>query len=156
MGQIANVEYFKNYCNRKLGTNYSQNSKQAINLYWVVEAVKKVYNDLHRPKTNCKHPISTRFNLTENLGKVVVDTEFVHTVIDYLTYFKDVCWIQCACPCMNSTTATETCNNCRTCETCETCKTCKTCKPCTECPKDNPCTCTGMTCRDGPSGACLI
>lgn len=97
MAQIANVEYFKNYCNRKLGTNYVWDSKQAINLYWTTYAIRKVYNDIHQPKATCKHPISIRFNLSESAGLIVVDTSFIHTVIDYLYNFKAACNSTAAC-----------------------------------------------------------
>jgi hypothetical protein len=83
MAQIANVEYFKGYCNYKLGTNYTWNSKQPINLYWTTYAVRKVYNDIHKPLTGCRHPISTRFNLSNSgIGLIAVDITFVNTVIN--------------------------------------------------------------------------
>jgi hypothetical protein len=107
MAQIANVEYFKNYCNKKLGTNYTWDSKQTINLYWVTYVVRKIYNDIHQPRVGCKHPISVKFSLSESefWAKVIVDVAFVHTVIDYLANFDMICDIDCACPCECDCTA---------------------------------------------------
>jgi hypothetical protein len=123
MAQIANVEYFKGYCNYKLGTKYIWNSKEPINLYWVTKAVQKIYNDIHQPKTGCKLHLSTRFNLDESIGLIAVDTTFVNGVIDYLVNFNKICDVDCACPCVNNTTPTENCQHCGTCNY-VTCKHC--------------------------------
>jgi hypothetical protein len=132
MAQIANVQYFYNYCNRKLGTNYNVNystSKlQAINLYWTTKAVQKVYNDIHKPKSGCRLHLSTRFNFSESnsAALVAVDTTFVHTVVNYLTNFNRVCDTDCECPCsINNATTCDTCSTCNL-NTCNTCFTCNT------------------------------
>lgn len=159
MAQIANVEYFKNYCNFKLRTNYTWNSKQAINVYWVVTQARRIYNDIHRPIANgCRAPLTTRFNLSENLGLIAADTVFVRTVIDYLAYFNKVCDIDCPCTCRTNTTLTTTCritgSNCKT--TCDTARACVCycvcdCECTANCP---PYTCHANCARSNCSNAC--
>jgi hypothetical protein len=133
--RVANVEYFKNYCNTKLGTSYAWNSKQEINIYWVTMAAKKVYTDIHAPKPGCRCLLSSKFDLSENIGKIVADVSLVHSVVDYLTNLNKKCDNDCACPCAgsNSTCDVNTCNTCveNTCQTCNTCSTWSTCQNCT-------------------------
>ena len=147
--RVANVEYFKNYCNRKLGTSYTWSSKQEINVYWVTLAAKKVYGDIHSPKTGCRCLLSSRFNLSENVGKVVADVSLVHSVVDYLTNLNKKCDNDCACPCASSNSTCDTCNQntCSTCKTGDTCRTCATCSTCINCQTCEKTTCQQETCE---------
>jgi hypothetical protein len=129
--ELANKEYFFKYCNKILGTHYitddyptkedKEDSKRIINLYWLVKAVQKVYNDIHQPKPGCRCLLSTRFNLSE-IAKLttelaVADVTLVRTVVNYLYNFNKVCDLDCACPCGYNCPP----NNCYNCSNCGTC-----------------------------------
>lgn len=110
--KIANVEYFALYCNRRLGTNYTWNSKQAINTEWLVRATRKVYNDIHKPKNGCRLLLSSV--ISSNTRNQAVDTTLLNRVIEYLIHFNRTCDSDCDCPCGSSACNTD-CGNCSHC-----------------------------------------
>jgi len=86
--QIANVDYFYKYCNHKLGTGYTDTRKNIINIEWLCAAARKVFIDIHQPKSGCTRLIATK--LRANTNRVIADTAVVKTVVDYLYNFKTV------------------------------------------------------------------
>jgi hypothetical protein len=142
--ELANKEYFFKYCNKILGTHYitddyptdedKKDSKRVINIYWLVRAVQKVYDDIHQPKPGCRFLLSKKFDLSEltksEIVKLatefaVIDTTLVRTVVNYLYNFNKVCDLDCACPCGYNCPP----NNCYNCQHCGICNktTCAHC-----------------------------
>lgn len=140
MAQIANIEYFYRKCNQRLNTLYTANSKQAINIAWLVAATRKVYNDIHSPKIGCRLLLSSAFT---NTSKIAVDVTLVNKVVEYLRNFNKICDPNCACPCGSSNCYTD----CGTCSQC--CNACACdCGSPTECVCDCStywnCNCTNL------------
>jgi hypothetical protein len=162
MAQIANVEYFAKKCNQVLGTSYTWNSKQAINVKWLCTMVVRVFEALHSPKADCHIHLTEKLyqarDLTSDSYLIAVDKSLVDLLIDYISWVPRACDTDCACPCVNNTTPTETCTTCVTCNECNTCVTAtcipnynlenSTCITCLQCS-----TCTMLTCNMGP---CIV
>jgi hypothetical protein len=110
--QIANVEYFWKKCNKVLKTSYTGNSKQAINIEWLVAATRKVYADIHQPKNGCRLLLSSTFS--NNTNKQAVNVTLVNKVVNYLANLNKPCDTDCDCPCGSSNCNTN-CGNCSHC-----------------------------------------
>jgi hypothetical protein len=102
MAQLANVEYFYLKCNKELGTGYTSkdwggddNIKKAINIDWTVQAVNKVYLDIHKPKAGCTLLLSPK--LKGKTHRVAVDKVLVDKVVVHLKVCNKLCDDDCAC-----------------------------------------------------------
>jgi hypothetical protein len=100
MAQIANIEYLWRKCNAIFGTNYSYDSKQAINVEYVLKTANIIDNAILQTEPDFTKDLSNNSNLTTQAA----DKDFVNIVLN--------CVNSCARSCHSCTgTCNNACNN---------------------------------------------
>lgn len=142
MGRIATVNTFRDYCNKILGTNYSWNSNQFININWLCTKVRQIYTDIHTGINPSKHRRFLSPSFSNNNSNIVVDENLVVKVVNYLNRLRGVCNCDCACTYGNPTN--NCCNDCSLGD-CDCCTADCVDKCACDCACDCNCDCTKQT-----------